>query len=179
MESRRHSSPRTTTALFLLNQPHAVSTGASAGQRPAPQRPWQRWGVVLLGVVIGAAAAAIGVWKLRPSPAVPVSRFALTLPQGKQLTANSRQAVALSPDGTRLVYVTDGRLYVRSMSEFETRVVTGTDIATNPVFSPDSQSVVFYSPVDRTLKRIALIGGVPVSEWITTSNCLGPRGEAA
>jgi serine/threonine-protein kinase len=163
-KDRRDRIAEISTALFLLNQPHAVSTDASVGQRPPQQRPaWQRWGVLLLGVVIGAAAAAIGVWKLQPSPAVPVSRFAITLPQGKQLTSNNRQAVALSPDGTRMVYVADGRLYARSMSEFEARVVTGTDIATNPVFSPDGQSLVFWSPVDRTLKRIALIGGVPVT----------------
>ena len=34
-------------------------------------------------------------------------RFALTLGEGQQFTANNSQSVAVSPDGTKLVYEED------------------------------------------------------------------------
>ena len=46
--------------------------------------------LVVGGVLIGAAIAATLVWRRRPSPAVPVTRFALNLPQGQQLNLTSR-----------------------------------------------------------------------------------------
>ncbi len=116
--------------------------------------------LVLGGVLIGAAIAAGLLWKGEPSPALPVTRFAFTLAQGQQLTV-TRHSVAVSPDGTRMVYAADGGLFVRSMSDLEARVISGTDPALSPVFSPDGQSLVFWS--DSALKRIAIGGGTAVT----------------
>ena len=57
----------------------------------------------------------------------------------------TRQTLALSADGTHLAFVADGRLYLRSMVEFEARAIPGTDAAASPVFSPDGQSLVFWT----------------------------------
>jgi serine/threonine-protein kinase len=120
---------------------------------------WRHALLLVFGVLIGAAAAT-GIWKLKPPPAAPVTRFAFTLPQGQQLTL-SRQAVALSPDGTHIAYAAEGRLYLRSMSELEPRAIAGTDMTINPVFAPDGQSLVFWA--NSTLRRVAVSGGVPVT----------------
>ena len=85
-----------------------------------------------------------------------MTRFSLTIPQGQRLTL-PRTAVTISPDGTRLVYAADGRLYIRSMAELDAREIAGTDPAINPVFSPDGQSLLYWA--DAKLKRIALAGG--------------------
>jgi serine/threonine-protein kinase len=148
------------TALFLLNQPRAVATAAPVS-RPPPQALWRRAILVAVGVAIGAAAAT-AVWKPKPSPAGVVTRFAFTLPQGQQLTLQ-RQAVAISPDGTHIAYAAEGRLYLRAMSELEARAIPGTDESITPVFSPDGQSLVFFSLSDSALKRIAVGSGVPVT----------------
>ena len=95
-------------------------------------------------------------WQLRPVPVVPVTRFAFTLSEGQQLNAN-RQAFAVSPDGTRIVYAANARLYLRLMSDFEATAIPGTAPAINPIFSPDGQSLVFYA--ESWLKRIAISGG--------------------
>src|SRR5690242_13054013 len=67
-------------------------------------------------------------WRLRPS-AIPrtVVRFPVTLPDDQQITSLFYEVVAISPDGTQLVYAANGRLYVRSMTELEARPIAGTE----------------------------------------------------
>ncbi len=137
------------TALFVLTQPDALSPAGVIRHGSV----WRRVMLVVGGVLIGAAIAASVVWRLRPAQAAPVTRFALNLPQGQLLTV-TREVLDISPDGTRLVYSANGRLYLRSMSEFESRELPGTGPALNPVFSPDGQSVAFWG--DSRLKRIAV-----------------------
>ena len=59
---------------------------------------------------------------------------------------------------------TGQRLYLRSLWEFESRLIPGSELADgvgNPVFSPDGASIAFFS--DGTLKRIPVTGGTPVT----------------
>ena len=54
--------------------------------------------------------------------------------------------VTVSPDGSRIVYVANRRLYVRSLSESTPREIQGSEDpegVTTPSFSPDGQSVFF------------------------------------
>jgi serine/threonine-protein kinase len=83
----------------------------------------------------------------------------LVLPAGQQLTV-PRQAIAISPDGTRVAYAADGRLYIRAISELEPRALPGADPAISPVFSPDGQWVLFWA--ESMLKRISVNGGTAV-----------------
>ena len=75
-----------------------------------------------------------------------------------------RPAFALSPDGSRLVYVARAgettQLFERLMNQLEVRPIPGTEGASSPFFSPDSQSVGFFA--DEKLKRVSLRGGDPV-----------------
>lgn len=130
------------------------------------QPRWRRAVPIAVGVMLGGAligAAVLSVRPLTPSPPI-VTRFAITLPEGQRLTTGTnRQLVAISPDGTQMVYGANGRLYLRSSADLEARPIPGTDmpgaVATNPVFSPDGRSVAFSSGFDRTLERIAVSGG--------------------
>ena len=64
---------------------------------------------------------------MRPEPpAQPITRFPLTLPPGDLLTNAGRHLVALSPDGTRFVYVANGQLYLREMDQLEAAPIRGT-----------------------------------------------------
>jgi Tol biopolymer transport system component len=113
----------------------------------------------LLGVI-----ATVAVWNLKPSVPVVVTRFALVLPEGQQFGGVTRQMLAISPDGTRLAYVAGApaQLFLRSMGEMEARPITGRFAAiSNPVFSPDSQWIIFWS--DDTLKKIAITGGTAIT----------------
>jgi serine/threonine-protein kinase len=143
------------------------------------QKPplWRRVMPVAVAVIINTGICATVAWRLWPTaPPTPiVARAVFTLPEGQNFTNTGRQAIAISPDGQRLAYVANTRLYLRSLSELEAREIPGTgppegEVVTSPTFSPDGQSLVFYSgtgggPEAGTggnLKRIAVTGGAAV-----------------
>jgi serine/threonine-protein kinase len=158
LKDRRARIGDLSTARFLLNQPQTAASDALV--TPRARSVWKRTLPIVVGLVFGAAIAAAVLVNLKPAPTVAVTRFVITLPPGQQLTV-PRQAIDISRDGTRIVYVAEGRLYLRSMSEVDARAIPGADPAVNPVFSPDGQSVAFWA--DGALKRIAISGGTPIT----------------
>ena len=134
----------------------------------APLRPlWRRAIPVAVGAVVAGALSFAAAWSLRPSPPpLAVTRSVFPLPEGQAFTNPGRNTVAISPDGARMVYVANSRLYLRSLSELDARPITGTEslqAVINPVFSPDGQSVAFFTVGDNTIKRIAVTGGAAVT----------------
>ncbi len=139
-----------------------TALAAAAPARTAPAAPWRR---VLLGglagLLLGAVATGVALWRLRPSPAAP-ARFSITLPPPQELQdLMGSPAVALSADGTKVVYL--GRsgatvqLHLRPMAQHEAKAIPGTEGAYGPVFSPDGQWVGFFA--EGKLKKVALAGG--------------------
>ncbi len=51
-----------------------------------------------------AQAVAALAWTMKLAPARTITRFSIPLPEGQQFSNIGRQVVALSPDGTNLVY---------------------------------------------------------------------------
>jgi serine/threonine-protein kinase len=139
----------------LFVQPVAVA---------GPQRKLQTilpWAAATL--VIGAIITGLAVWKLKPIEPHQVMRTEYTVPEGQQL-GNDVPILAVSPDGKQFVYSTNKGLYVRSLDEFDAKLISGTE--TNPVdpfFSPDSKWVGYWSRGDNKLKKIAISGGAPVT----------------
>ena len=113
---------------------------------------------LLLCIVTG-----VTVWRLmRPAETPrPVARVSLSLPPGVSLTGIGRHVVALSSDGTRLVYSANQQLYLRAMDEMEVTPVRGTEGARSPFFSPDGEWVGFYARGE--LKKVAIRGGAAVT----------------
>jgi serine/threonine-protein kinase len=122
--------------------------------------------ILSMGIfLLGAAIASLATWILKPSPAPPaqpVSRTVITLPAGQQLAGlEIGSAVALSPDGTHLVYVARQgsmqQLYLRAMDGLESTPIPGTEGAVNPFFSPDGQWLGFFA--GGSLKKVLMSGG--------------------
>ncbi len=116
---------------------------------------------------VGGAIMALGVAHfLRPAPpSAAVSRAVYTIANDQAFTTTSRRLVAISPDGTEIVYVANQRLFLRRLSEFEASPIGGTagfNGVANPAFSPDGESIAF-SANDGTLKRIPITGGVAIT----------------
>jgi eukaryotic-like serine/threonine-protein kinase len=142
----------------------------SQGLRPAElalaQRPplWKRVIPIAASALLAAGLATAVMWNLRRTPSAPVSRFAFVFPEGQTITRAGRQAVAISPDGQNIVYQANGQLYLRKMSEVESRPIEGTAVdAANPLFSPDGLWIGFYSVGERRLKKVAVSGGAAVA----------------
>ena len=95
----------------------------------------------------------------------PVTRSVIALPPGERLSGLDKHALALSPDGSHLIYVAtrDGiqQLFLRAMDQLESRPLPGTEGAELPFFSPDGQWVGFAA--DGKLKKVSLYGGAPVT----------------
>ena len=105
-----------------------------------------------------AAGGLVG-WSLNPGPepSRPVTRFRITLPATQRLTPASRLGLALSPDGSMLVYVANNQLYLRFMDRQDPQPLRGTENAKSPFFSPDGQWVGFVGgPNTNQLKRVAI-----------------------
>ena len=145
--------------------PEEMST-AVAAQPPAPRPLWKRALPVAAAATVAGATVGGAAWTLRPpARSAPVMRFALMLGEGQQFTSNNNQTLGISPDGTRLVYVADRQLYVRSLSDLDARPLAGTQATapSTPVFSPDNQSIAFYTPADRTIKKSNVSGGAAIT----------------
>jgi eukaryotic-like serine/threonine-protein kinase len=125
---------------------------------------WKQAVLVVAALLVGGVVTGAAIWELRPAPVLPITRFPVMLPQDQTFTNTGRVLVAISPDGSQMVYVANQRLYRRVMSELEARPIPGAESAQgvlNPVFSPDGRSIVFAS--DRMLKKIAVNGGASVT----------------
>jgi serine/threonine-protein kinase len=153
------------TILFLLEN-HATLSPPAGG--PAPVARARR---AVAAAVALAAIGALGIVtgrSMRPSVSAPltVTRFAFTLADDQRFTQNiGNHIIAISPDGTRLAYVANRQLFLRSLSELESRPIAGTEVAEGlisaPVFSPDGQSIAYWvgQSDGGTLKRVPVTGG--------------------
>src|SRR5262249_20365908 len=73
------------------------------------------------------------------------------------LDAYRGAGVILSPDGTRLVYCSHGRLFTRRIDQPAATELAGTEGASGPFFSPDGQWVAFFT--NGKLKKVSVQGG--------------------
>ena len=124
--------------------------------------PW------LVATVSTCLATGVAVWSLvRPESPAPlsVSRFAVDVPFNESVLGSGSPAVALSPDGTAMVYVGgshgETELYLRRMDQLEASPIAGTRGALSPFFSFDGQWIGFEQ--DGHVKRASLAGGPPVT----------------
>ncbi len=90
------------------------------------------------------------------------SRFSISLPVEASIDP-SRGSVAVSLDGSRLVYVASAsgrsQLFLRSIDRDEPVAIDGTDDASDPFFSPDGQWVGFFAR--GSLQKVGIGGGLP------------------
>ena len=157
------------TARDLHEELRWLAEGGSVVRGSATAVPARRKGERLIWSVVVLVVAGVAAWSLmrgRPVSRGPVSRLDINVPDGRHLTDSSfsfAPPMALSPDGTRLVYsATSGdrpQLYLRHLDQFEAEPIDGTEGGTSPFFSPDSQWLGFFA--GGKLQKVPPSGGAP------------------
>ena len=132
-------------------------------------KPWQR-PVAILGVVVAAVLlTGFAVWIVTGPAPRPLAQFLLLTPPDGPLRTGFDTEVAISPDGTRVVYASgvgppqNRRLYLRQLGELDATPIRGTEGGYAPAFSPDGQSVGFRAVPGNPLRRVSVLGGPPTT----------------
>ena len=131
--------------------------------------------LAIAGALLAVLIFAVGAFLLgrsRAGPGVPtaVSRATISLATplalGKYCPLGvGRTAIALSPDGSLLVYAGEqngkSQLFARPLDSFDARPIPGTEGAYAPFFSPNGRWIAFFAA--NTLQKVSLQGGQPVT----------------
>jgi len=156
-----------------------ASEVATAPPQPAAQS-WQRflpWALAgILGV--GLVLALFALRESSHSPAQRTIELSLRIPPDQKVEIADGPVVAVSPDGSRIAYVTQtqgsdtGRLYLRDIDKATPTLLDGAGEALCPFFSPDGQWIGFFG--NGKLKKISVRGGAAIS----LADVTGYRGAA-
>jgi serine/threonine protein kinase/Tol biopolymer transport system component len=151
--------------------------GESAASLPAPQ-PRLGYASWIAAAVLALALAGVS-WiayrATRPAPLKPLVRLDVDLGPDVSLNSQLGANTILSPDGTRLVYVSQGKLFTRRLDQSKAAELAGTDGAYAPFFSPDGQWVAFFTA--NKLKKVSVDGGAVIALCDATSPMGGSWGD--
>jgi len=150
---------------LLSGAPESAGVPANPHARSLWQRvlPWATTGALAVGL-----AAVLVLWvPWRPLPAAVPLRVSAELGADASLaTAGLGDTAVLSPDGTVVAFVArkgdrSPQLYVRRLTQLQATLLSGTDEADSPFFSPDGQWIAFFA--GGKLKKIFVTGGAAVT----------------
>ena len=128
-------------------------------------------------LIVGGIIAGSALWRTTRQPVPRVTRLTMMLSGPAALTINGNDRdLAISPDGSRLVYVgaRGSQLFVRAMNELDATPITVAGAPRHPFFSPDGAWIGFFD--GDTIKKVATTGGPVVT--ICSIPPGGPRGAA-
>ena len=163
---------RDISAIRLAMEGAFESVGVVAPRSAGPTAPpplWQRPVFAVAALALGLALGGLAVWSLtRPNPPLVV-RMPIPLGAGEIFSNAGRPVVAISPDGSHIVYAANGGLSLRPVDQLEATPLAGTSEgnavgvpgARNPFFSPDGQWIGYH--VGDQLRRVSISGGAPIT----------------
>jgi serine/threonine-protein kinase len=145
----------------ILADPHGLKAVTVVAAKPPL---WKRAIPVAVTAILGGLATMIAI-NYRPAPKpLPIARYSFALAKDQDFSRPARQVLAISHDGTKLVYVANLQLYLKSISEMEAKPIAGSNQdPMSPMFSPDGQWIAFVAVGERKLKKIPLAGGTAVT----------------
>jgi serine/threonine-protein kinase len=136
---------------------------------PQPPRPANSrvWPAIAGALAVLAALAFWAPWRIarriEPTPQ-PLMRLDVDLGNDVALGAARGPDVVISPDGSRIVYCSHGRLFTRRLDEGKVADLPGTEGGYAPFFSPDGQWIGFFTTID--IKKVSVHGGgaIPLAD---------------
>jgi serine/threonine-protein kinase len=133
------------------------------------------WSIAVAMVALFGLVMTISFVQRAPRPAQPVRLIAELGADAPLVKSFYGSSTVISPDGTRLAFTAVGtdklsHLYVRSLDQMQATMLSGTEEARGPFFSPDGRWIAFFS--NEILKKIAVDGGGA----IPLCDAVDPRG---
>ena len=116
-----------------------------------------RWAAAIVAATIAGIAIGWVARPARPSVEAPLRKF--TLPVDNLFHGTTRTP-QISPDGTKIVYSSAGRLWVRDLAALDARAIVSEGDARYYTWSPDSTQIAYVSNDDRIMK-VPAAGGAP------------------
>jgi serine/threonine-protein kinase len=135
-----------------------------APERASAAKSRLPWPAIAVGSLAIAAIALWAPWRARliEPTTQPLIRLPVDLGPDVSSTGSASGAdVIISPDGSRIVYLSQSRLFTRRLDQPNATELAGTELAAAPFFSPDSQWVAFFSQAQ--LKKVSMQGGRAVT----------------
>jgi Tol biopolymer transport system component len=166
----KDSEYRWQTARDLMLELKWIAESGAQGALPPAMGQKKRGERFLAAAAIAGALAAIFFaslyWSRAPEKARIVRSYVKAMPNASFVVAPQQGGFAISPDGLRLAYVAqnaDGKalLWVRPLDSLDAQALAGTDEASFPFWSPDSQYIGFFA--SGKLKKIVSSGGPPLT----------------
>jgi len=155
------------SASDLASELKWISEAGTGGTHAAviARRGRRSWAYGVSGAVAAALAlAGLLLWRGRSTRDESVVRLTITRPEAEPINVSYGPALALSPDGRRIVFVVahgaDTQLVVRDLSSFDAKLIPGTEGATTPFFSPDGEWLAFMTP--GKIKKMPVNGGAAI-----------------
>jgi Tol biopolymer transport system component/predicted Ser/Thr protein kinase len=137
--------------------------GQAMKQQPVAATKPMRWLWAVAAAVVFGALITWAVMRSRSAPASEqVVRAQIPPPEGGQFDIST--TMAISPDGRSLAFVgtAPGKrgIWIRPLEGTAARLLSGTERATNPFWSPDGRSVAYLA--SGSVWRVDVGGGSPV-----------------
>src|SRR5579864_1564736 len=166
-ENRWQSARDLKTELEWIAQAPAENPSTPPARRSQPL-PW----IALAALALVAAAASwIAYHAARPAELKPLVRLNVDLGRDVALNALGGSDVIISPDGTRIAYLSRGHLFTRTLDQPAATELTVTAGSTSPFFSPDGQWVAFIA--GGKVRKISVEGGAEISLCDAASSYTG------
>jgi serine/threonine protein kinase/WD40 repeat protein len=162
-KDRRQRTPDAATIRIEIEDAIAAPKDSGATQASPASVSKLPWAVVAATTII-AVVALWGWWRsTRPVERAlrPLVRLDVDLGPDVSLGTVAGDDAILSPDGTRMVYVSQGRLFTRRLDQASTTDLVETEGAFGIFFSPDGHWVAFFS--QGKLQKISVDGGAAIS----------------
>jgi len=144
----------------LAGAPQEEASGPAASSRRRIL-PW----VAAAGVL--AIMAAIGWWTVwRSARAADHPLLRLNVDLGPDTVSSGNITTAISPDGTRLAFCANGldskrRLATRLLDQPQATLLSGTEGAADPFFSPDGEWIGFFA--EGKMKKVSVRGSAVIT----------------